>query len=458
MEQTLKRNEIIRHEISGISNEGYGVGRFNGMAVFVPMTADGDEIDAKIVKVLKNHAFAIIEKIITPSEHRILNDCGAYRRCGGCSLRHIGYEHELEVKSGWLYENLRRIGGVDLDKVVLDNPIASPCIERYRNKAQYPVRRVSGRILTGFFAKRSHELVPIEDCMLQPVFFSDIIQVVVDFMGKNAIEPYDEESGNGLLRHIFIRYAEATDEAMLCLVINAPELPHADKLTALVKYRCPKVKTLVINENRKKTNVILGDKTTTVFGSGYITDILCGVKVRLSAESFYQVNKMAAEQLYLAAKEYAAPEKNDILLDLYCGTGTIGLSMAHSAGEVIGVEAVSAAIADAKVNAEQNGIKNMRFICADAADAAEKLKAEGINPDIIILDPPRKGADEKLPAIIAGLSPKKLVYISCNSATLARDISRLVPLGYKLDRVRAVDLFPRTAHVECVALMTKAEA
>lgn len=457
MQQSLKKNQIVRLKITGISNEGNGVGRFDGIAIFVPMTATGDEIDAKIVKVRGNHAFAIIESIVTPSDNRAENDCEAYRRCGGCSLRHIGYAHELEVKANWLYENLRRIGGVDLDGVSLDEPLASPDAARYRNKAQYPVRLVNGKICAGFFAKRSHELVSSADCALQPVFFSDIVRIVVDFMEKNTLDPYDEETGCGLVRHIFIRYAEASDEAMLCLVLNAAALPHVDKLSDMLKDRCPKVKTFVINENRKKTNIIFGGKTTVVFGSGYITDVLCGVKVRLSAMSFYQVNRRAAEQLYRVALEYAAPRKTDVLLDLYCGTGTIGLSMAHAVQEVIGVEVVPAAIEDAKENATQNKIKNARFICADAALAAEKLRAEGIKPGIVILDPPRKGADEKLPSIIAGLSPEKLVYISCNSATLARDISRLTPLGYKLTRARAVDMFPRTAHVECVALLERVE-
>lgn len=455
MRQTLEKNETVRLKITGISSDGNGVGRFGGMAVFVPMTAIGDEIDAKIVKVMKNHAFAIIENIITPSDSRVENSCGVYRRCGGCSLRHIDYASELEIKAGWVYENLRRIGGVNIGEVALDEPIASPVIERYRNKAQYPVRRLNGKISAGFFAKRSHELVSIKDCALQPVEYSYIIQIVVEFMEKNAVEPYDEETGEGILRHIFIRYAEASDEIMLCLVINAPTMPRVDKLAEMLKIHCPKVSTLVVNVNQKNTNVIFGDKTAVIFGSGYITDMLCGVKVRLSALSFYQVNRKAAELLYRAALEYAAPEKPAVLMDLYCGAGTIGLSMAHAVGEVIGIEAVPEAVADAEENAKLNGIKNARFICADAALAAEKLKAEGIKPDIIILDPPRKGADEKLPAIIAELSPEKLVYISCNPATLARDISRLAPLGYKLERIRAIDLFPRTAHIECVALMVR---
>lgn len=485
MTQGLTKNEIVRMTVTDVASDGNGVGRFGGMAVFVPITAIGDVLDVKIVKARRTHAFGIIERLITPSECRTENDCAAYRRCGGCSLRHIGYTHEVEIKARWVEESLRRIGGVDLAQITIDAAIPSPKHERYRNKAQYPVRRVGGEICAGFFAKRSHELVRIDDCNLQPVEFSAIVQIVVEFMEKNGIEPYDEATGQGILRHIFLRQAEAhgcdderisgikntsysergassvqlqaAGEIMLCLVINAAAFPNADKLAETLKARCPEVATLVVNQNRKNTNVIFGDKTAVIFGSGYITDTLCGIKVRLSARSFYQVNRQAAELLYKAALEYAAPAPDDILLDLYCGTGTIGLSMAHAVGEVIGVEVVPEAVLDATENAAQNNIKNARFICADAAAAAEQLQAEGVRPDIIILDPPRKGADEKLPAIIAALAPKKLVYISCDAATLARDIARLAPLGYRLERVRAVDLFPRTAHVECVAEIVSRE-
>ncbi len=457
MQNLVKKNEIIRLEITAISNEGDGIGRHEGLAVFVPLTAIGDVIEAKVVKVMKNHAFGIIEKIISPSAQRVENSCPVYRRCGGCSLRHIDYASELETKANWVTENLRRIGGVDFDDATIEvnPPLPSPISERYRNKAQYPVRRVGGKIQVGFFAKRSHELIPADDCLLQPVFFSDIIRIVVEFCEKYTIEPYDEVAHSGLLRHVFIRYAEATGEAALCLVINGAKLPNCDKLVEMLQTTCPNVKTVVANENRTKSNVIFGEKTTVISGDGYITDILCGIRVRLSAQSFYQVNRQAAEQLYKVALEYASPSKNDVLLDLYCGTGTIGLSMAHDVREVIGVEVVASAISDAKVNAIENGITNARFILGDATIATEKLKSEGIRPDIIVLDPPRKGCDDNLPALIAELAPKKLVYISCNSATLARDVARLLPLGYKLEKVRAVDLFPRTAHVECVVLMSR---
>ena len=446
----MEKNQKITLEITSMSHGGDGIGRYSGLVIFVPMAAVGDVIEAKIVKVLKNRAYAIILRILTPSPNRVQNDCPVFSRCGGCSLRHIGYPHELEVKSGRVGDNLSRIGGVD---IALDSPLPSPNVSRYRNKAQYPVRRVNGEIRAGFFRERSHGLVPVDDCLLQPEFFGDITAEVLRFAKEHDIEPYDETSGAGILRHIFIRYAEAANETMVCLVINASELPFAKELAAALMARCPTVATVLTNENTKNTNVIFGENTRVIAGSGYITDKLGGVTVRLSAKSFYQVNRGAAGILYETAREYAAPKKSDVLLDLYCGAGTIGLSMASAVKEVIGVEAVADAVRDAEMTAGLNGIANARFIHADAALEADFLLQKGARPHIVIVDPPRKGLDERLPSTIAGLAPKRLVYISCNPATLARDIGRLSALGFSLEKARAVDLFPSTAHVEAVALL-----
>ena len=434
-----------------MSHDGDGVGRYSGLVVFVPMTAVGDVIEAKIVKMLKNRAYAIIARIITPSPHRAQNDCPVFSRCGGCSLRHIEYHHELSVKSGWVVENIKRIGGVK--DFTLEPPLFSPLVSRYRNKAQYPVRRVDGKIRAGFFRGRSHGLVPVDDCLLQPEFFGDITAEVIRFAEEYSIEPYDEATGAGILRHIFIRHAEASNETMVCLVVNKGGLPHKEELAAALHSRCRTVKTVLVNENADNTNVIFGKNTRVVSGSGYITDKLAGVRVRLSVRSFYQVNRAAAEILYEASLLYASPQKTDVLLDLYCGAGTIGLSMAHAVKEVIGVELVADAVRDAEATARLNGIQNARFIHADAALEADALTQKGVRPDIVIVDPPRKGLQENLPASIAQLAPHKLVYISCNPATLARDIERLCSLGFKLIKARAVDLFPRTAHVEAIALL-----
>lgn len=446
------KNQIIPLTITALSHEGSGIGRHEGLAVFVPMTAVGDKIEAKIVKVLKTSAYGIIQKILEPSPYRVENDCPVYRRCGGCGLRHINYAHEMQIKENWVRENLKRIGGVDIP---FDASLPSPESSRYRNKAQYPVRRVNGKIRAGFFARRSHDLVPVEDCLLQPEFFSDAVRAVIGFMEDCGVEPYNEADGTGIVRHIFIRCAEASNEAMLCLVINAVSLPHTQTLIERINRLCPEITSIVINENRADTNVIFGGKTSVLWGGEFIADELCGVRVNLSAQSFYQVNRRAAERLYRAALEYASPRPDDVLLDLYCGAGAIGLSMAYAVKEVVGVEIVPQAIENAKQNAEQNGIENARFFCADASKTADILRHENIRPDIIVLDPPRKGVDEDALKLAAELSPRKIVYISCNSATLARDVKLLFGMGYKAVRARAADLFPRTCHVEAVVLMSR---
>jgi 23S rRNA (uracil1939-C5)-methyltransferase len=447
----LNKNDIATLKIESISNDGSGVGRHDGMAVFVPRTAPGDVIEAKIVKALKTHAFGIAERVKEPASCRVEPGCPAYRLCGGCSLRHIAYGTELAIKSGWVKDALRRLGGIALD---LEEPIASPEIERYRNKAQYPVRSVNGETCAGFFRAHSHGLVQVEDCPLQPESFGHIVKEVLAFCRECHIQAYDEQGHGGALRHIFLRKAESTGEAMLCLVINGKKLPHAERLVERLAKACPEVSTVTLNINRERTNVIFGAKTVTLSGSGMITDELCGVRLALSARSFYQVNRAAAELLYKAALEYAAPQATDILLDLYCGAGAIGLGMAGHVKEVIGVELEEAAVRDAERNAAQNGIANARFVHADAEEAAQRLSEEGARPDIVVVDPPRKGLGPGLPEVIAGMEPKKLVYISCNPATLARDAAKLNALGYTLQKARAVDLFPRTAHVEAVALFT----
>jgi 23S rRNA (uracil1939-C5)-methyltransferase len=443
----LNKNDIVPLKIESISSDGSGVARYDGMAVFVPMTAPGDIIEAKIVKALKTHAFGIIDKIVEPGACRVEPGCPVYRLCGGCSLRHIDYETELAVKSSWVGDALRRLGGII---VSLEEPIASPKIERYRNKAQYPVRNVNGEICAGFFRAHSHGLVKVEDCPLQPESFGLIVKEVLAFCRN--IPAYDEQSNSGVLRHIFLRKAESTGEIMLCLVINANKLPFAEQLVERLAKSCPEVSTITLNVNRERTNVIFGEKTIVLSGSGVITDELCGVRLELSARSFYQVNRAAAELLYKAALEYAAPQGTEVLLDLYCGAGAIGLSMAGRVKEVIGVELEQAAVRDAGRNAALNGIANARFIHADAEKAARKLAEEGIRPDIVVVDPPRKGLGPGLPETIAGMKPQRLVYISCNPATLARDAARLNALGYTLKKAKAVDLFPRTAHVEAVGV------
>lgn len=449
----LKKNDIITLEITDITSEGNGVGRIDGLAVFVPMTAVGDVADIRITKVLKNYAYGIIEQIVTPSSDRIESDCPVFRRCGGCAYRHISYEAELRIKQRQVYETLARIGGVRFEEQRI---VPSPQEENYRNKAQYPVRAdESGRCIAGFFSKRSHRLVPSNECRLQPPEFARIVADVLGFANAHHITPYDEQTGKGLLRHIYLRKAEATGQIMVCLVINAKSLPHTDTLVQTLTQKYPDIKSIVLNINTENTNVILGKKNVTLYGTDYIEDVLRGVKVALSPMSFYQVNRKGAEQLYDIAEQYACPEHTPLLLDLYCGAGTIGLSMAHKTSRLIGVDIVPEAIENAKDNAVRNGIGNCEFLCADASQAAQELQKRGLRPDAVILDPPRKGSDYACLQAVAQMSPERIVMISCNPATAARDIKILhEEFGYRPIKATAVDMFARTSHVESIVLMT----
>lgn len=446
----MKKNEIIELEITDITHEGSGIGHHNGMAVFVPLTAVGDKIRAHILKAKKNYAFAKAEEIIIPSKHRIKTDCGVFSRCGGCVFRHINYQSECELKQNRAMQTMKRIGKVDIEP----QPIiyaADP--DRYRNKAMYPVA-ASGEL--GFYSHHSHRVISCGDCLLHPQLFYKAGTVFTDFVKKHNISVYSEQSHSGLLRHFYIRHGKQTGEIMVCVVINGNDLPYKDKLIENLKITLgDKLKSVILNINTKKTNVVLGDKNICLYGNEYIYDILCGVKVRISPHSFYQVNHDMAERLYQKAAEYAQPENKNIL-DLYCGAGTIGLSMAKKAKSIIGVEVVEAAVHDAETNAKENGFLNTRFICGDATLAAKQLKQENISADVVILDPPRKGCEEVLLHTVAkDFAPERIVYVSCDVATLARDTAILENLEYKLQEYTPVDLFPRTAHCETVALFIK---
>ena len=444
----MKKNDEFIIDITDVTNEGSGVGKYEGMAVFVPLTAVGDTVKVKALKVKKTYAFGKLVEIISPSIDRIENDCEAFNKCGGCVYRLISYEAECKLKDNKVYEVIKRIGGVDMKPQPI---IPSISIYGYRNKAQYPV---SGEGKVGFYAFHSHRIIPCADCSLQPRIFSKIVAVTEDWIKENNISIYEEEKHRGLLRHIYLRLAEVTNEIMFTAVINGDKLPFADRLIESLKSLCGEnLKSVQININKKDTNVILGDKCEVLYGEPYITDVLCGIKVRLSALSFYQVNRTMAEKLYEKAAEYAKPESRNIL-DLYCGAGTIGLSMAGSAKSIIGVEIIPEAIADAEFNARNNGIKNAEFICGDATTAANDLKKRKIHPDTVIVDPPRKGCTPELIATITNdFSPERVVYVSCDPATLARDIKIFGENGYSLIEYTPVDLFPRTSHVETVAIL-----
>ena len=447
----VNKNDEFKLKITGYTSEGGGVGKFDGQAIFVENTAVGDEIICHIIKAKKSYAIGKCFKVLTPSKSRIEPVCTCFHTCGGCSFGHISYKEELQYKAQKVKDAFQRIGGLSPD---FESIVPSPAISRYRNKAQYPVKRENGILNIGFYAKKSHRVIDGGDCLLQPEEFTQITEIFRKWVNENNITVYSETTEKGLLRHIYLRKAFATGEIMVCAVINGGRLPESDKLLDDLK-AIDGFSTLVVNINRENTNVVLGNECHTLYGNGYITDILCGVRVKISPLSFYQVNRDGAELLYKKAAEYAAPTGNEDILDLYCGAGTIGLSMANKVRSVTGVEIISEAIADAEENAKLNNITNARFICGDAGKAAAMLKAEGIKPNTVILDPPRKGCAEDLLKTVSEINPEKIVYVSCDPATLARDCARLLDLGYTVKKATPVDMFPRTSHVEAVALLQK---
>ena len=452
----LQKNQIISLTIQRLSGDGSGVGHWEGEAVFVPGTAPGDQIQARIVKDCKRYAFGIVDTLETASPDRIPVDCPVAGPCGGCSLRHLRYQAELQAKEDSVADAFRRIGGLD---VPIQPILPSPEVDRYRNKVQYPVGKdKNGHLCIGFYAGRSHRIVPCADCKLQPAVLNEIGSTLCGLLEQYGIQPYDEQSGKGLVRHIFLRRGAHSGQIMVCLVCTRPSLPHADEIIRQLCSRFDAIRTILINVNREKTNVILGLKNQILYGSGFIEDTLCDVPVQLGPLSFYQVNTPGAEQLYKVAAAYAAPTPDDLLLDLYCGMGTIGLSMVQHCRELIGVEIIPEAIESAKANASRMGADvaaKSRFFCADAGQAASRLASEGLAPDIIVVDPPRKGCDQATLSAIIKMAPRRLVYVSCNPATAARDCAILAQSGYSVDKVQPVDMFPRTGHVECVILLSK---
>ena len=450
----LKKNQIEEAEITAMSSDGNGIAKIDGMVVFVPYTAVGDKLRVKIVKVQKNYCFGIIDQLVEPSPDRVENHCPVYQKCGGCSFRHISYAAELRHKAQFVEDNLRRLGG--LQPVML--PITpSPLVQGYRNKAQYPIRQHDGRIEAGFFAKRSHRVISCASCDLQPGYFEDILEYTKQFLEQHGIPAYDEQTGKGKVRHLYLRYGEVSGQVMVCLVLNSERMPHQQEYVQGLLKICPQVTSVVLNINREKDNVILGQKCVTIYGSDTIEDTLCGVRFELSPLSFYQVNRQAAQKLYELAAEMADFRGDELLVDLYCGAGTIGLSMASKVRELIGVEIVPDAVENARANARRCGVENARFICADAKEAATQLAAEHLHPDVIVVDPPRKGCDAQVLQAIAQMAPERLVMVSCNSASLARDCKELTALGYHLEKAAPIDLFPRTTHVETVVLLSKGE-
>ena len=450
---SLKKNDEIELTITALSSQGSGIGHYEGMAVFVDSAAVGDMLRVHIIKVKSSYAVGKIIRIIKPSKHRIMPDCPVYERCGGCSYRHITYAEELEVKRQRVEDALRRIGGLD---ITVSEIIRQENVDGYRNKAQYPIGfDAGGKTVIGFYAKKSHRIIDCRNCALQPPEFEAILNVIAKWAAENGVSFYDEEKHKGLLRHIYIRKGRNTGQTMVCLVINGDSIPKKEKLIKNLTETDETVCSVVLNINREKTNVILGGQCTTIYGEDYIEDELCGLTFRISPLSFYQVNPTGAKLLYEKAAEMAELKKTDTLLDLYCGAGTIGLSMADKVKKVVGVEIIEQAVENAKENARLNGIENAEFFCSDAAEVSAELFEKGFMPDVIVLDPPRKGCSREMIDTAVKLKPERIVYVSCDPATLARDCKIFGELGYQTKKAVAVDMFPRTVHVETVVQLVR---
>ena len=457
----LKKNDIVELLIEDINNLGAGVSHLeDGRVVFVRGAVTGDKIKAKIIKVNTNFAVARLEEIISASDFRE-NECfcTASESCGGCVYRHITYDHEKEIKKNYVKHAFIKVG---LPDVVINDVHTTNKTKAYRNKAQYPFAMTKNGIVAGFYASKTHNVVPAFDCALQPKIFGEILRDVCDFANENKLTVYNEETGKGLLRHLYMRIGEQTCQIMLCVVINGEKMPCESKFVELFteKYNC--ISSIQVNTNVKNTNVVLGEKYRVIHGERYIEDILCGVRFRITPESFYQVNHDGAEILYGLAKEKAinGHDNKISLVDMYCGTGTIGLSMADVASEIVGVEIVEGAVECAKVNAKINGFENAKFYAGDAKDieslfASVEAQHGALNPDVVVLDPPRKGCTPEVIEFLSNRNINHIVYVSCDADTLARDCKMFSNLGYTIGAVDPVDMFPRTGHIENVVLLTR---
>lgn len=495
----LKKNDVIELKIEDMGVDGGGIGKYDGMTFFVKDALIGDTIKARITRLKKNYGYARVEEITEPSTCRVEPVCALHARCGGCQIQAMGYAKQLEYKQNKVRGNLIRIGGFPEDFVdgIMLPIVGMETPYRYRNKAQFPIGKdKDGNPIAGFYASRTHSIIPVEDCILGVPENQKVLESVLAYMKENHVEAYDETTGKGLVRHILIRYGFTTKEIMVCLIINGKKLPEQEKLIDEL-CKLDGMTSISVNQNTKNTNVILGDVTETIWGQAYITDYIhlreCKEKVsvdtfsqrsaktqtsnlqdefamtdtaiayRISPQSFYQVNPGQTEKLYSLALDYAGLTGTEIVWDLYCGIGTISLFLAQKAGKVYGVEIVPQAIEDAKNNAELNGITNAEFFVGKAEEVLPEFYEQGaagadmLHPDVIVVDPPRKGCDERCLETMLKMQPERIVYVSCDSATLARDLRILCDGGYELKKVRAVDQFGHTVHVEVTTLLQRAK-
>ena len=446
-----KKNAVHTAEITGYTAEGMGVARLEGRVVFVPGTIRGERWTVRLEKVTKNVAWARGVELLEGSPERLEPDCPLAGRCGGCQFRHMTYAEELQAKGRRVADALERVGGVKLE---LPPVLGAEEPERYRNKVQFPVAQEKRGLAIGYYRPRSHDVLDAPDCLLQPLTVTALRGAVKEWMERYQVPAYGEEDGTGLIRHLYVR-TNSRDQALCCLVVNGTGLPFQQELVDALRRVCPGLAGVVLNFNTRDTNVILGEEYRTLWGRDYLEEELCGLTFRLSVPSFFQINRAQTQRLYQVALDFAGLHGDETVLDLYCGIGTISLALARQAGQVIGAEVVPQAIEDAKQNAARADIQNAEFFCGDAGAVAQKLANEGVRPRVICVDPPRKGLGPEVPAILASMAPERIVYVSCDPATLARDVKRLGELGYQVQKAQAVDLFPRTCHVETVVLMSR---
>ncbi len=457
----MEKNQIVEVTIEDIGSNGEGIGKAGNFLLFVKDAVLGDRVKARVTRPKKNYAFARLEQVIEPSPYRVEPVCPYARPCGGCQLQALCYPRQLKWKEQMVEGSLGHIGGFAPEEVkrVMEEPIPAERPLHYRNKMQFPIGQKNGHAIAGFYAGRTHSIIPCTECALGKSVHSEALEILLRHMDRFHIPAYDEKTGKGLVRHLLVRTGEYSGQVMTCIIINGKKIPKEEVLVKELR-QVPGMASIVLNENMKDTNVILGGKFRTLWGEGYIMDQLCGLSFAISPASFYQVNSVMAEKLYGKALEYAGLSGTETVWDLYCGIGTISLCLAKKARKVYGVEIVPQAVENAKENAERNGLSNAEFFCGKAEDVfAEQMEQSGgaNRPDVAVVDPPRKGCDGKLLETLLAMQPERIVYVSCNSATLARDLKVLCAESYQLEKAVMVDQFAQTVHVECVVLMSRVE-
>lgn len=447
----MQKNDIVISNITDYTADGMGIAKVDGFVLFVAGAVVGDTLRLRVVKCKKNWGYGKIEEVLSPSPYRILPECEVADKCGGCQSWQMTYEEEKRGKEQKVAQCIRRLGGQEISALPI---VGAPSLYGYRNKAQYPIRMVNGKICGGFFAVNSHRVVPCDGCLIQPPIFHKILQFILSFLEQYNISAYDEASGKGIVRYLYLRRAAASGDIFLCLVASG-KFPFADAFCKAVSSAFPEIKGIALQKNKQNSNVIMEGSTHFLWGDKYLTDVLCGKTLQISPASFFQVNPAQTERLYNIVKEYAELSPGDTLVDLYCGIGSIGICVAEPSINLIGIETVPEAVENAAINAKVNGLRNARFICADASVGTQTLLSENIRPDVVIVDPPRKGLDAQTIDAVVRMAPKRIVYVSCDPATLARDIALFAPLGFTPTKIQPVDMFPRTSHVETVALLVR---